>query len=99
RTRTAVRHHNGRRMVDVAQMDPDGIPSLLVFLAELCADGVARRVTLRRRRFDFSTLGRTDETAVVLQRNLRRAGRGRAALVVVAVEQRLTAPPVEHGGK
>ena len=76
----AVRHHDRRRMVDVAEMHADRVPGFLVLLDQPLADRAAGGLAFRRRRKDFSALGGADEAAVVRERHLGGARRRRPPL-------------------
>src|SRR3982750_2997944 len=75
--RAAVRHHNRRRMIDVTKMHADRLPGLLVLLDQPLTDDATGGVTFRARRIDFGPLRGADQTAIVLQRNLRGPRRSR----------------------
>ena len=90
--RRAVRHHDRRRMVDVAEMHADRMPGLFVLLDQPLADRAPRGLAFRRRRIDLGALRGADQAAVVLQRHLGGARRRRPPLVIVAFEQRRRRP-------
>src|SRR3954463_14986927 len=99
RARRAIRRHDRRWVIDVAEVHADRLPGALVLAREPLAYAPARCIPLRARRVDVGIARAFGKARVIEERNLGRAAGSRPALELVAVEKMLPAPALQRGGE